>query len=59
MRDNILNKMSEREASILLSQIENTDEELYILKKRFIADLKTFLPKIRIARYKYLAIQKQ
>lgn len=52
MRDNILNKMSEREASILLSQIENTDEELYILKKRFIADLKTFLPKIKIIKLK-------
>ena len=52
MRDNILNKMSEREASILLPQIENTDEELYILKKRFIADLKTFLPKIKIIKLK-------
>ena len=52
MQDNILNKMSERDASALLADIESTDEELYILKKRLIADLKTFLPKIKIIKLK-------
>lgn len=52
MQDNILNKMSERDAAALLADIESTDEELYILKKRLIADLKTFLPKIKIIKLK-------
>ncbi|WPR71528.1 sensor of ECF-type sigma factor [Flavobacterium sp. NG2] len=52
MRDNILSKMSEREASALLSQIESTDEELYQLKKSLIIDLKSILPKVKIIKLK-------
>ncbi|MGA9639027.1 sensor of ECF-type sigma factor [Flavobacterium sp.] len=52
MQDNNLNKMSEKEASILLSQIERTDNELYQLKKRLNTDLKTFLPKVKIIKLK-------
>lgn len=52
MRDSNLSKMSEKEASALLSQIESTDEELYLLKKKLITDLKSVLPKIKILKLK-------
>ncbi len=52
MQENNLNKMSEKEASILLSQIESTDEELYKLKKKLTADLKSVLPKVKIIKLK-------
>lgn len=52
LRDNILYKMNEKEASVLLSKIERADEELYQLKKRLITDLKSFLPKVKILKLK-------
>lgn len=52
MKDEILNKMSEKEASSLLSQIENTDEELYQLRKDLIYNLKRILPKVKIIKLK-------
>ncbi|WP_366187052.1 sensor of ECF-type sigma factor [Flavobacterium ovatum] len=52
MKDQILNKMKEKEASDLLSQIESTDEELYQLRKNLINNLKRVLPKIKIIKLK-------
>ncbi|GIZ10329.1 sensor of ECF-type sigma factor [Flavobacterium sp. UMI-01] len=52
MKDHILNKMSEKEASDLLYQIESTDYELYQLRKNFNANLKKFLPKVKIIKLK-------
>lgn len=45
-------KMSEKEANILLSQIENNEEELFFLRKRFTTNLKGILPAIKIIRLK-------
>ena len=52
MKSQLLDKMSEKEASDLLSQIENTDEELYLLRKNLITNLKKVLPKVKIIKLK-------
>jgi Spy/CpxP family protein refolding chaperone len=52
MKDDNLNKMSEKEASDLLSQIENTDDELYQLRKNLVSNLKMVLPKVKIIKLK-------
>ncbi|WP_418263775.1 sensor of ECF-type sigma factor [Flavobacterium faecale] len=52
MKDHTLNKMSEKEAGELLAQIESTDEELYQLRKNLNANLKKFLPKVKIIKLK-------
>lgn len=52
LSDTAINKISEKEAGELLSQIENTDEELYDLKKRLFSKLKSFLPNVKILKLK-------
>ena len=47
-----LEKMSEKEASALLSQMENTEEELYQMRKKFVANLKGVLPSVKIIKLK-------
>jgi Spy/CpxP family protein refolding chaperone len=50
MNELALDKMSEKEASILLTQMQNTDEELYLLRKDFTQSLKKVLPEIKIVK---------
>ncbi|MFT7334667.1 MAG: Spy/CpxP family protein refolding chaperone [Porticoccaceae bacterium] len=50
MNELALDKMSEKEASILLTQMQNTDEELYLLRKNFTQSLKKVLPAIKIVK---------
>ncbi len=45
-------KMTEKEASLLLSQIENNEEDIYELRKKFISNLKGILPALKIIRLK-------
>ena len=45
-------KMSEKEASTLLNQIENNEEEIFVLRKKFIGNLKGILPASKIIRLK-------
>lgn len=45
-----LDRMSEKEASLLLTQMQNTDEELFLLRKGFIENLKKVLPAIKIVK---------
>lgn len=45
-------KLNEKEASILLSQIENNEEEIFELRKKFIGNLKAILPASKIIRLK-------
>ena len=45
-------KMSEKEASTLLNQIENNEEEIFVLRKKFIGSLKGILPASKIIRLK-------
>lgn len=45
-------KMTDKEASALLTQMENTDDELYLLRKKYNANLKTVLSPIKIVQLK-------
>ncbi len=50
--DTDLEKMSEREAAALLVQMENTEDELYQMRKKFVANLKGVLPSVKIIKLK-------
>lgn len=50
--DNSLDELSEKEATTILNQMESTEDELYQLKKKFIANLKTVLPATKILKLK-------
>lgn len=52
MTDDALAKMSEKEASALLAQMENNEDELYQLRKKFIANLQGVLSPIKIIKLK-------
>jgi len=52
MDDDALDKMSEKEASALLAQMENTEDDLYLLRKKFISSLKGVLPATKIIKLK-------
>jgi len=45
-------QMNEKEATVFLSQIENNEEELYQLRKKFISNLKSILPSVKIIKLK-------
>jgi len=45
-------KMTEKEASSLLSQIENNEEDIFVLRKKFFSNLKGVLPALKIIRLK-------
>jgi hypothetical protein len=45
-------KMTEKEASVLLSQMETNEEEFYLLRKKFILNLKGILPASKIIKLK-------
>lgn len=47
-----IDKMSEKEANSFLGQIENTEDELYQLRKKFMANLKGILPVKKIIKLK-------
>lgn len=51
LRD-VKEKLNEKEASILLSQIENNEEEIFELRKKFIGNLKAILPASKIIKLK-------
>jgi hypothetical protein len=52
MEDNELDKLSEKEAAALLNQIENNEEDLFNLRKKFVANLKEILPSVKIIKLK-------
>ena len=45
-------KMTEKEANLLLSQMETNEEEIYMLRKKFILNLKGILPASKIIKLK-------
>ncbi|NDP27872.1 MAG: sensor of ECF-type sigma factor [Flavobacterium sp.] len=47
-----LDKMSDKEALALLAQMENNEDELYQIRKKFIAHLKGILPPVKIIKLK-------
>jgi Spy/CpxP family protein refolding chaperone len=52
MDDDALDRMSDKEASALLAQMESNEDELYQLRKKFIISLKGVLPPIKIIKLK-------
>ena len=50
MDDNAMDKMSEKEASSFLNQMESNEDELYMLRKKFVTTLKGILPATKIIK---------
>ncbi|MFV8375774.1 sensor of ECF-type sigma factor [Flavobacterium sp. LB1P71] len=50
INDGGLDKMSEKEAGAFLAQMESNEEELFLLRKKFTANLKTVIPAIKIIK---------
>ncbi len=44
--------LSEKEATTLLTQMESSEDELHLLRKKFIANLKSVLPATKILKLK-------
>lgn len=54
MQNDELDKLSEKEAAALLNQIEDSEEDLFNLRKKFIISLKEILPSAKIIKLKKL-----
>nr|WP_315208004.1 sensor of ECF-type sigma factor [uncultured Flavobacterium sp.] len=52
MNDGSLDKITEKEANAFLAQIEDTEEELFLLRKKFMQNVKTILPAVKIVKLK-------
>lgn len=52
MKGSGLDKLSEKEAAALLNQIEDNEEDLFNLKKKFFTSLKGILPSAKIIKLK-------
>ena len=48
LNDENAKNLTEKEAAVLLDQIEDTDDELYALRKKYNSDLKKILPAKKI-----------
>ena len=49
-RGESIDKMSEKEAEVVLSQMEKSEDELHTLRKKFIANLKTVISPVKIIK---------
>ena len=52
MDDETLNKMSDKEALTVLSQMEASEDEVFQLRKKLITSLKSFLSPVKIIKLK-------
>ncbi len=52
MNDDSFDKLSEKEASALLTQMESNEEELYMARKKFVTSLKGIISPIKILKLK-------
>ena len=52
MDDDSFEKLSDKEAATMLAQMESTEDELYQLKKKFVANLKGVISPIKIIKLK-------
>lgn len=50
--DDKINSISEKEAATLLSQMESTDKELYLLREKYMSNLKKILSAKKILKLK-------
>ncbi len=51
-KEDSFDKLTEKEATTILNQMESNDEELHQLKKKFVASLKGVLPAVKILKLK-------
>ncbi len=52
MNDGSIDQMSEKEATAFLIQIDNNEDELYQIRKKFVANLKGIISPIKIIKLK-------
>lgn len=52
MNDGSLEQITEKEANTFLAQIEDTEEELFLLRKKFMQNVKKILPAVKIVKLK-------
>lgn len=52
INDEDLEKMNDKEANLLLNQLENTEEELFLNRKKLIVSLKMVLSPIKLLKLK-------
>ena len=52
MDDDSFDKLSDKEAATILSQMESGEDELYQEKKKYMASLKTIISPIKILKLK-------
>ncbi|SHM49401.1 sensor of ECF-type sigma factor [Flavobacterium xanthum] len=52
MNDGSLDQITEKEANTFLAQIEDTEEELFLLRKKFMQNVKKILPAVKIVKLK-------
>lgn len=52
MNGDALDKINEKDAVILLNQMEAADEELFLLRKKLTKSLRTILPSVKILKLK-------
>jgi len=50
--EDAIDNLSEKEAATLIVQMENTEEELHQLRKKFVNSLKGILPSVKIVKLK-------
>jgi Spy/CpxP family protein refolding chaperone len=52
MDDDSFDKLTDKEASAMLAQIENSEDELHQARKKFVANLKGVIPSLKILKLK-------
>ncbi len=52
IQDTEFDKLTEKEANVLLNQIQDSEEQLFDLRMKFTANLKEILPSVKILRLK-------
>ncbi|KDN55763.1 hypothetical protein [Flavobacterium seoulense] len=52
LNNDALDKISEKDASNFLNQMEAADEELFWLRKKFTKSLRTVLPDVKVLKFK-------
>lgn len=50
MNDGSLDKITDKEANIFLAQMEDTEEELFLIRKKFTQNLRLIIPAVKIIK---------
>jgi succinate dehydrogenase flavin-adding protein (antitoxin of CptAB toxin-antitoxin module) len=52
IKDGSVNQMSEKEANTFLNQMESNDEDIFMLRKKLTASLRSIIPAAKIIKLK-------